>query len=90
MLVNRVALEIGDALVEREQYPIGIQGCIHNCRICRTAKSFADHLSTSWPKPRRSGTSSTGRFPSSLNFTLPETARDALRVPILLRRPERH
>jgi len=42
MVVNRVALEIGDALVEREQDPIGSQRGIHNCRICRAAKSFVD------------------------------------------------
>jgi len=41
MLVSRVALEIGDTLVEREQDPIGGKGGIHNCRVCRTAKSFA-------------------------------------------------
>jgi hypothetical protein len=41
MLVNRVTLEIGDTLVEREQDPIGSKGGIHNCRVCRTAKSFA-------------------------------------------------
>jgi hypothetical protein len=41
MLMNRVALEIGDPLVEREQDPTGSKGGIHNCRVCRTAKSFA-------------------------------------------------
>ena len=41
MLMNRVALEIGDTLVEREQDPIGSNGGIDNCRVCRTAKSFA-------------------------------------------------
>src|SRR5450759_1332294 len=40
MLVNRVALEIGDTLVEREQNPIGSKGGIHYCWVCRTAKSF--------------------------------------------------
>ena len=40
MLVKRVALEIRDALVEREQDPIGGGGGIHNCRVCRAAKSF--------------------------------------------------
>ena len=40
MLVNRVALEIGDTLVEREQDPIGSKGGIHNCWVCRTAKSI--------------------------------------------------
>jgi hypothetical protein len=40
MLVKRVALEISDALVEREQDPIGGRGRIHNCRASRTAKSF--------------------------------------------------
>jgi hypothetical protein len=40
MLVNGVALEIGDTLVQREQDPIGSQGGIYNCRVCRTAKSF--------------------------------------------------
>ena len=42
MLVNRVALEIGDTLIEREQYPIGSKGGIHNYRVRRTAKSFVD------------------------------------------------
>jgi hypothetical protein len=41
MLVNRIALEIGDTLVEREQDPIGRKGGIHNCWVRRTAKSFA-------------------------------------------------
>ena len=41
MLMNRVALEIGDTLVEREQDPIGGKGGIHYCWVCRTAKSFA-------------------------------------------------
>lgn len=40
MSANRVALEIGDTLVEREQDPIGSKGGIHNCRVYRTAKSF--------------------------------------------------
>ena len=41
MLRNRVALEIGDTLVESEQDPIGGEGGIHNCRIRCAAKSFA-------------------------------------------------
>src|ERR1035437_3744008 len=41
MLVNRVALEIGDTLVEREQDPTGGKGGIHYCWVCRTAQSFA-------------------------------------------------
>ena len=40
MLVSRVALEIGDTLVEREQDPIGSKGRIHNCWVCRAAKAF--------------------------------------------------
>ncbi len=40
MLVNRVALEIGDTLVEREQDPIGGERGIHYRRVRRTAKSF--------------------------------------------------
>jgi hypothetical protein len=40
MLVKRVALEIRDALVEREQDPIGGGSGIHNCRVSRAAKSF--------------------------------------------------
>ncbi len=47
-------------------------------------------VSASWPKPRRSVTSSTGRFSSSLNFTLPGSALDVPRALILRRRPERH
>jgi len=39
--MNRVALEISDTFVKREQDPIGGKGGIHNCWICRTAKSFA-------------------------------------------------
>jgi hypothetical protein len=42
MLVNRVALEIGDALVECEQGPISNKGRVQNYRVCRTAKSFVD------------------------------------------------
>ncbi|HYW42463.1 MAG TPA: hypothetical protein VE959_06375 [Bryobacteraceae bacterium] len=42
MLVNRVALEIGDTLVERKQDPIRSKGGIHNCWVCRAAKSFVD------------------------------------------------
>ncbi len=41
MLLKRVPLEIGYPLIEREQDPIGGKGRIHNCRVCRTAKSFA-------------------------------------------------
>jgi hypothetical protein len=41
MFMNRVPLEIGDTLVKREQDPIRSKGGIHNCWICRTAKSFA-------------------------------------------------
>jgi len=41
MLRNRVALEISDTLVKREQDPISGKGGIHNRWICRTAKSFA-------------------------------------------------
>jgi hypothetical protein len=40
MFMDRLALEIGDTLVEREQDPIGNKGGIHNCWVCRTAKSF--------------------------------------------------
>ena len=40
MLVKRVSLEIRDALVEREQDPIGGAGGIHNCRVCGATKSF--------------------------------------------------
>jgi hypothetical protein len=43
LLVNRVALEIGDTLVEREQDPVGSKGGIHDCRVCRSAKSFVGH-----------------------------------------------
>jgi len=40
MLVHRVALQIGDTFVEREQDPIGSESCIHNRRICRAPKSL--------------------------------------------------
>jgi hypothetical protein len=40
MLMNRVALEISDALVKCEQDPISGKGGIHNGRVCRAAKSF--------------------------------------------------
>jgi hypothetical protein len=40
MLVQRIALQISDALVEREQDPIGCDGGIHNCRILCALKSF--------------------------------------------------
>jgi hypothetical protein len=42
MFVNRVPLEIGNALVKREQDPIGCKGGIHNCRVNRTTKSLVD------------------------------------------------
>jgi len=40
MSVGRVALEIGDTLVEREQDPVGGEGGIHNRRVRGAAKSF--------------------------------------------------
>ncbi len=40
MLVHRIALQIGNTLVEREQDLVGSEGRIRNCRICRTPKSF--------------------------------------------------
>jgi hypothetical protein len=40
MLMNRVALEISDTLVEREQDMIGSEGGIQNCWVRRTAKCF--------------------------------------------------
>ena len=42
MLVSRVALKIRDTLVERDQYPIGGEGRIHDCRVCCAAKPFVD------------------------------------------------
>ena len=41
MLVNRVALEIGDTLVECQQDPIGGESGIHYRRVRRAAKPFA-------------------------------------------------
>src|SRR5208283_1786553 len=40
MLSSRIASEIGDALVEREQDPTGSAGGVHNCRVRSAAKSF--------------------------------------------------
>ena len=40
MSMNRVALNICDTLVEREQDPIRGKGGIHNGWVCRTAESF--------------------------------------------------
>ena len=40
MLMNRVAPDICDTLVEREQDPIGGKGGIQNRWVCRTAESF--------------------------------------------------
>jgi hypothetical protein len=43
MLANRVALEIGNTLVEREQYPAGGKSGIHNGRVRRTAQPLVDN-----------------------------------------------
>jgi len=40
MLLNRIAPEIGDALVEREQDPICSAAGIHDCRVRSAAESF--------------------------------------------------
>jgi hypothetical protein len=95
MLRNRVALEISETLVKREQDPIGGQSGIHNCWICRTAKSFAGDrvgMVTEAAKIRH-------QFHRKVlvklelhiaRITLPGSARDVLRALILRLRPERH
>jgi hypothetical protein len=40
MFVHRVALQIGDTFVKREQDPIGSESGTHNRRICRAPKSL--------------------------------------------------
>ena len=45
MLMNRVALEIGDTLVEREPDPIGGKGGTHNHWVCGAAEpSIGDRV----------------------------------------------
>src|ERR1035437_1295020 len=53
------------------------------------SRFFADRVGIVAQR-RRSVTSSTGRFSSSLTFTMPGSARAVLRAPIPLRTPKRH
>lgn len=44
MVLNWISPKVGDAFVERKQYPIGSEGgidnCIDNCPVRSTAKAF--------------------------------------------------